>query len=221
MLPPEHEVAFITTGGQIRVRTPAVRRSRETEDRDRPLRRRRRRQRVPRNDDRIRQPVPEDRAGAVADLRDRHHRQRRHAPRAAISARYNRFMQDFLAAAASRTRVVIAGKQTGPVTDLAQNLVQNTGGIYVSIVVDSGLADRMKQIAERLARRSPHHGRPLRGGVQRRREVVAADDYREDGPRRHPVADVAAAASLVMTYASAFPNSTSNRAHAFSACGWL
>jgi hypothetical protein len=33
--------------------------------------------------------------------------------------------------------------------------VQNTGGTYVSIVVDSGLPERMKDIAQRLA--DDHH----------------------------------------------------------------
>lgn len=70
-------------------------------------------------------------------------------------ARYNRFMHDFLNRGGIAHAVVIAGKQTGPVTDLAQNLVQNTGGLYVSIVVDSGLTERLKHIAARLA--DDHH----------------------------------------------------------------
>ena len=51
-------------------------------------------------------------------------------------ARYNRFMNDFLNRGGAAHAVVIAGKQSGPVTDLAQNLVENTGGIYTAIVVD-------------------------------------------------------------------------------------
>ena len=70
-------------------------------------------------------------------------------------ARYNRFMNDFLNRGGAAHAVVIAGKQTGPVTDLAQNLVENTGGIYTAIVVDSGLPERLKDIAERLS--DDHH----------------------------------------------------------------
>lgn len=70
-------------------------------------------------------------------------------------ARYNRFMHDFFGRGGTAHAVLIAGKQTGHVMDLTQNLVQNTAGIYVSIVVDSGLADRMKQVAERL--NDDHH----------------------------------------------------------------
>lgn len=68
---------------------------------------------------------------------------------------YNTFMNSFLGRGGTAHAVVLSGKQTGPVTDLAQNLVQNTGGTYVSIVVDSGLPERMKDIAQRLA--DDHH----------------------------------------------------------------
>ena len=70
-------------------------------------------------------------------------------------ARYNRFMNDFLNRGGAAHAVVIAGKQSGPVTDLAQNLVENTGGIYAAIVVDSGLPERLKNIAQRLS--DDHH----------------------------------------------------------------
>ena len=64
-------------------------------------------------------------------------------------------MRDFLARGGAAHAVVIAGKQSGPVTDLTQNLVENTGGMYVSIVVDSGLPERLKNIAQRLS--DDHH----------------------------------------------------------------
>jgi hypothetical protein len=65
--------------------------------------------------------------------------------------RYNRFMNDFLARGGSAHAIVMQGKQFGPVTDLTQNLVQNLGGMYLSLIVDSGLPGRMQSIAERLA----------------------------------------------------------------------
>ena len=76
-------------------------------------------------------------------------------PSRAGGARYNRFMNDFLNRGGAAHAVVIAGKQTGPVTDLAQNLVENTGGIYTTIVVDSSLPERLKNIAQRLS--DDHH----------------------------------------------------------------
>jgi hypothetical protein len=65
-------------------------------------------------------------------------------------ARYNRFMNDFLSRGGSAHAVVMAGKAFGPVTDLTMNLVQNTGGMYTSLVADSGLPERLSSIAQRL-----------------------------------------------------------------------
>ena len=61
MLPPEHEISFITTGGQIRVRTQPSADREQLKAEIATVRIRRRRQRLPRNDDRIRHPLPEDR----------------------------------------------------------------------------------------------------------------------------------------------------------------
>lgn len=65
--------------------------------------------------------------------------------------RYNRFMNDFLARGGNAHAIVMQGKQFGPVTDITQNLVQNLDGIYLSLVVDSGLPYRLRSIAERVA----------------------------------------------------------------------
>ncbi len=52
-------------------------------------------------------------------------------------------MNDFLDRGGAAHAVVIAGKQSGPVTDLTQNLVENTGGMYI--------VDRGRQRASRAA----------------------------------------------------------------------
>lgn len=154
MLPPEHEIALITTGGQIRVRTPPSvdREKLKTE---------------------INRFASEGGANAFLEtMIESDHRFLKPAPtqwpvfvivttdngetrREPDIDRYNKFMNDFLGRGGTAHAVVISGKQTGPVTDLAQNLVQNTGGMYVTIVVDSGLPERLKDIAERLA--DDHH----------------------------------------------------------------
>ena len=154
MLPPEHEVSFITTGGQIRVRTQpsADREKLKTE---------------------IARFASEGGANAFLEtMIEADNRFLKTAPaqwpifvivttdngdtrREPDLARYNRFMNDFLSRGGVAHVVVLSGKQTGPVTDMAQNLAQNTGGTFVSIVVDSGLPERLKNIAERLA--DDHH----------------------------------------------------------------
>jgi hypothetical protein len=65
--------------------------------------------------------------------------------------RYNRFMNDYLGRGGSAHAIIMQGKQFGPVTDLAQNFVENMGGMYLSLIVESGLPSRMRDIAERLA----------------------------------------------------------------------
>jgi hypothetical protein len=64
--------------------------------------------------------------------------------------RYNRFMNDFLARGGSAHAIIMQGKSFGPITDITQNFVQNMGGMYLSLIVESGLPARMTDIAERL-----------------------------------------------------------------------
>jgi hypothetical protein len=154
ILPAEHEIAFITTGGQIRVRTTP------SADRDK-LKTEIGRfasegganaflETMIESDTRFLKPAPAQWPVFVIVTTDNGDSRRE-----PDIARYNRFMNDFLGRGGTAHAVVIAGKQTGPVTDLAQNLVQNTGGMYASIVVDSGLPDRLKNIAARLG--DDHH----------------------------------------------------------------
>lgn len=149
-LPPEHEVAFITSGGQIRVRTqPSTDRDAlkaaigllaaegganaflET---------------LIESDQRFLKPAPGRWPVFViltTDMTD--------AQREPDVARYNKFMNDLLARGGNAHAVLMAGKRFGPITDLTLNLVENLGGLYTPLVADSGLPERMTAIARRLA----------------------------------------------------------------------
>ena len=64
---------------------------------------------------------------------------------------YNNFMQDFLARGGAAHAVIIAGKAIGSVTDMVTNLVDNVAGTSQTIVADSNLPERLRVIANRLA----------------------------------------------------------------------
>jgi len=64
---------------------------------------------------------------------------------------YNTFMQDFLSRGGVAHAVIIAGKAIGQVTDMVTNLVDNTLGMRHTIVADSNLPVRLRDIANRLA----------------------------------------------------------------------
>jgi len=149
-IPPEHEVALVTSGGQIRVRTqPSTDRAAlktaigllaaegganaflET---------------LIESDQRFLKTAPDRWPVFViltTDMAD--------SQREPDVARYNKFMNDFLARGGNAHAVLMAGRRIGPITDLTMNLVQNVGGMYSPLVADSGLPDRLKAIAQRLA----------------------------------------------------------------------
>jgi hypothetical protein len=149
-LPAEHEITFISTGGQIRIRTqPSADRAKlKTE---------------------IGRFATDNGANAFLDtMIEADKRFMKTAPaqwpmfvivtsdkgenrREMRIDDYNKFMNDFLMRGGVAHAVVIVGSAVGPVTDLTQNLVENTGGIYNSITTDFTLAEKMKAIAERLA----------------------------------------------------------------------
>jgi hypothetical protein len=148
-LAPEHEITFISSGGQIRVRTPpsANREKLRTE--------------IARfasegganafletlieSDQRFLKPAQGQWPVFVIVTTD--FGESRREP---DIARYNRFMNDFLGRGGVAHAVVMSGKQIGFVTDLAQNLVQNTNGTYQSIVVDTALHEKLKGVANRV-----------------------------------------------------------------------
>ena len=149
-LPAEHEITFISTGGQIRVRTqPSADRAKlKTE--------------IARfatdsgansfldtmieADKRFMKTAPAQWPMFVIVTTDKGENRREMR-----IDDYNKFMNDFLMRGGVAHAVVIVGSAVGPVTDLTQNLVENTGGMYNAITTDFTLAEKMKAIAERLA----------------------------------------------------------------------
>ena len=149
-LPEEEEVAFISSGGQIRVRTEP------TTDRDK-LR------------SEVSRFASEGGANAFLDtMLEADKRFLKTAPsqwpafvivttdngdgrREPNIDDYNKFMHDFLSRGGAAHAVIVQGKQSGSVTDIIANLVDNVGGIRYTIVADSNLPARMREIANRIA----------------------------------------------------------------------
>jgi hypothetical protein len=148
-LPPQHQVAFISSGGQIRVRT----RPEDTRDKLRAE--------VARfssegganafldtlleADKRFLTPAPESWPVFVIVTTD--NGDGRREPDVVT---YNKFMNDFLARGGAAHAVLLAGKQTGSISELVMNLVDNVGGLRHIINTTNSLPLRMKDIAERL-----------------------------------------------------------------------
>ncbi len=150
-LPPQHEVSFITSGSQIRVRTePSTDRQKlktqigllQSEGGANAFL-----ETLMEADQRFLKPVAGTRWPVVVILTTDIGEVRREPD----IPRYNRFMNDYLARGGSAHAIIMQGKHFGPVTDLTQNFVQNMGGMYLSLIVDSGLPNRLRSIAERLA----------------------------------------------------------------------
>ena len=149
-LPETEEVAFVSSGGQIRVRTPP------STDRDKL------RAEVARfasegganafldtmleADKRFLKPAPGQWPAFVIVTTD--NGEGRREPNIDD---YNKFMNDLLARGGAAHAVIVQGKQSGTVTDIVANLVDNLGGIRFTIVADSNLPARLREIANRLA----------------------------------------------------------------------
>jgi hypothetical protein len=148
LLPPAFEVAFVSSGGQIRVRTqPSTDREKLRAE--------------------IARFAPEGGANAFletmieSDARFLKSSGEKWPVFVIIAAdtdtqrepdvvRYNNFMNNFLSRGGSAHVVLFAGKKVGAIADLATNLVQNTNGMYEPIIVDSAMPAKLKAIAERL-----------------------------------------------------------------------
>ena len=63
---------------------------------------------------------------------------------------YNKFMNDFLQRGGIAEAVVVKGRDTGVVTDIALNLTSNTGGKYEALATPNGVPDKLKAAAERI-----------------------------------------------------------------------
>lgn len=149
-LPESEEVAFVSSGGQIRVRTPpgADRATLRTE---------------------IARFASEGGANAFLDtMLEADNRFLKTAPaqwpafvfvttdngdgtREPNVDHYNKFMNDFLSRGGAAHAVVLAGKRTGSITDMIANLVDNVGGMRHTLIADSSLPARLTEIANRLA----------------------------------------------------------------------
>ena len=64
---------------------------------------------------------------------------------------YNKFMNDFLARGGTAHAVILQGKRSGLATDILANLVDNTGGMRHTLLTESSLAARLTDIANRIA----------------------------------------------------------------------
>jgi len=149
-VPPEHEISFISTGGQIRVRTPPTR--------DRQL---------------LKGEISRFASGGGANafldtLIEADRRFLTSAPgqwpviviittdkgenrREWNLDRYNAMMNSFVARGGAAHAIVVRGSEVGPVTDLTQNLVENSRGLYGAINTVTSLPERVIAIAKRLA----------------------------------------------------------------------
>jgi len=153
-LPPIHEVTFITSGGQLRVRTPPGL------DRDR-----------------LRAETanfaPQGGANAFLDtLIEADKRFLKTAPafwpvfvivttdngenhREPDVATYNTFMTDLRARAGTVHAVILQGKRTGPVSTFVTHLTDNVHGSRAVLNTDNSLPKKLQEIAEQLA--DDHH----------------------------------------------------------------
>jgi hypothetical protein len=148
-LPPQHEVAFISSGGQIRVRTQPK------DSRDKVLAEMARfasegganafLDTMLEADKRFLKPAPEQWPAFVIVTTDNGDTRREPDVES-----YNKFMNDFLARGGTAHSVIVAGSQTGPVSDIVNNLVENVGGIRNTVNTTNSLPERLKDIAERL-----------------------------------------------------------------------
>jgi hypothetical protein len=148
-LPAQHEVGLITTGGQIRIRAqPTTDRAKLTAEAARLASDGGANSLIDtlmETDRRFLKPAPN---WPVFVIVTTDNGDTRTAPNIED---YNRFLDDFLMRAGSAHAVIVKGKNTGPVTEIVENLIQNTGGLYEFINLSTGLPERLKAMAERIA----------------------------------------------------------------------
>lgn len=64
---------------------------------------------------------------------------------------YNAFVEDFLQRRGRAHGIVIRGLNSGLISRVVENLTGNTDGVYRTMVVGNSLAERMKELAEQVA----------------------------------------------------------------------
>jgi hypothetical protein len=175
-LPPEHEVVFITTGGQIRIRvqpttdraalkTAAGRFSSDAGPNSFV-------ETLLESDRRFLRPVPQ---WPVFVILTTDNGESRVDPRI---NEYNLFMESFLQRGGSAHGVVIKGPNSAHIADMAENLIQNTGGIHNVINLATAVEGQLKAIAERLA---SDHGKMAN---------VYEIDFPSDGKIKQPAIEI-------------------------------
>jgi hypothetical protein len=68
---------------------------------------------------------------------------------------YNQFLMSFLQRGGSAHGIVIKGKSSGQIAEIAENLIENTGGIHNVVNQSTAVEAQLKAIAERLASDHP------------------------------------------------------------------
>ena len=176
-LPPEHEVVFITTGGQIRIRVqPTTDRAAlktaagrfasdngpnsfvET---------------LMESDQRFLRKVTQWPVFVIVTTDNGDSR---------VSARieeYNGFMQSFLQRGGSAHGIVIKGASSAQIADIAENLIVNTGGVHNVVNLSTAVEPGLKAIAERIA---ADHAKMAN---------IYEIDYPSDGKIKQPAIEVA------------------------------
>jgi hypothetical protein len=148
-LPPEHEVAFITTGGQIRIRAqPTTDRARLKTEAGRFAADGGANSLIDtllESDRRFLRPVAQWPVFVIVTTDSG---ESRSTPRI---EEYNRFMDDFLQRGGSAHGIVVKGTSSGLISDIVNNLVENTGGISAAINQSTAVEAQLKMMAERLA----------------------------------------------------------------------
>ena len=64
--------------------------------------------------------------------------------------RFNRFVSDFVARGGTAHAIVLHGKAGGITTEFVMNVVENSGGYYESMAIANVLPDKMKMLAEHI-----------------------------------------------------------------------
>lgn len=149
-LPPEHEVAFITSGGQLRIRTqPDADRQKLRSEAGRFAS-------FPvgnafvdtliEADRRFLEPVENRWPVFVIVTTDS--RETRGDPRV---HQFNSFFADFIERGGTAHGVVVKGSRTGMVTEFTQHLANTTGGFYEELMLPTALPEQLEAVAKRIA----------------------------------------------------------------------
>lgn len=64
---------------------------------------------------------------------------------------YNAFAMDFVARGGRAHGIVIQGKRTGVTSEVVRNLVENTGGVHETVLLSTAVPARMRELAYQVA----------------------------------------------------------------------